>query len=78
MRFKQINNRYAELFARMTAYWQRVVYLSSPDAKFGEIVDSDRYDQARNQLAGLARAHGITVIDSTPLLRELRPLPPTG
>ena len=61
------------MFAKMTACWQRVVCLSSPDAKFWEIVDSDRYGQARNQLAQLARAHGITFIDSTPLLTELRP-----
>ena len=72
-RFKKVNDRYADLFARMTACWQRVIYLVSPPAHFWRIVDSFRYDLARAQLVELAKAHGITVIDSWLLLKELRP-----
>ena len=46
-RFKKVNDRYADLFARMTACWQRVVYLISPPGHFWRIVDSHRYDLAR-------------------------------
>ena len=37
------------------------------------IVDRERYDWARDKLRTLAQGIGIVVIDSTPLLRELRP-----
>ena len=63
-RLNRVMNQYAELFARMTACWQRVLYLSSPDAKFWEIVDRDRFDLARNQLEHLARTYGIIVVQS--------------
>ena len=49
----------------------RVPHFSS--GNFWQIIDGSRYDQARNQLMDLAKAYGITVSDSTPLLRELRP-----
>ena len=72
-RFHKVMNQYAELFARMTACWQRVLCLSSPDAKFWEIVDSDRFDLARNQLEDLARTCGIVVVRSSPLLELVGP-----
>ena len=47
--FKKVNDRYAELFARMTACWQRVINLISPQGQFWRISDCHRYDQAREQ-----------------------------
>jgi hypothetical protein len=67
-RIHRLLNQYAELFARMTACWQRVLYMSSPDAKFWHIGDSDKFDAARNQLEDLARTYGIVVVRSSPLL----------
>ena len=46
VQFKRVNDRYAELFARMTACWQRVIYLISPKGQFGQIADYDRYNLA--------------------------------
>ena len=51
---------------------ETVVYVSSPDAAFWDVVDRERYDGARGQLRSLAQSVGIVVIDSTPMLRELR------
>ena len=44
-----------------------------PDAAYWDIVDRERYDWARDKLKSLAQGIGIVVIDSTPLLREMRP-----
>ena len=40
-RIHKVLNQCAELFARMTACWQRALYMASPDAKFWEIVDDE-------------------------------------
>ena len=69
----RVIDQYVQMFSRMTSNWKRVVYLSSPDAAFWDVMDRERYDWARDRVASLARSIGITVVDSTPMLRELRP-----
>ena len=61
------------MFARMAGCWQRAIYLASPDAEYWGVLDDDQFNSARNDIAELARAYGITVIDSTPMFEELRP-----
>ena len=73
IRLNRVIDQYVQLFSQMTSGWKRVVYLSSPDAAFWDIIDREPFDATRDRLVGLARSVGIVVIDSTPMLRELRP-----
>ena len=42
----RVIDQYVQMFSRMTSNWKRVVYLSSPDAAFWDVVDRERYDWA--------------------------------
>ena len=68
----RVTGKYVRLFSIMTSGWKRAIYLSSPDAAYWDIVDRERYDWARDKLRSLAQSVGIVVVDSTPMLRELR------
>ena len=39
-------NQYTLLFSRMTSSWKRVIYLSSPDAAFWDVIERVRCDWA--------------------------------
>ena len=69
----RVIGKYVRMFSVMASGWKRVIYLSSPDAAYWDIIDRERYDWARDKLISLAQGVGIVVIDSTPLLREMRP-----
>ena len=59
--FETVRNDYQVLFGMLSANFQKVVYISSPEGSFWEI-DDPAFDHIREHLAEMAKRTGIFVV----------------